>query len=76
MERTDPADETCAIQCYELYGLVQKDNFCLQEFMEALERWAGEDLRKEPEKKKEKKKRPKQLFANGKNSGIMKLARQ
>ncbi len=72
MEQTDPADEDCACMCYELYGLVQKDNFCLQEWMEALERWARMDLQKEPEKKKEKKKRPKQLFANGRNSGIMK----
>lgn len=79
MERTDPTDETCALLCYELYGLVQKENFCLQEFMEALERWARPEVPQEPkkdtEKKKQKKKRSKQLFASGKNSGIMKLVR-
>ncbi len=72
MERVDPADEACAQMCYELYGLVQKDNFCIQECMEALERWAQWQPQTDPEKKKEKKKRPKQLFASGRNSGIIK----
>lgn len=76
MERTDTADGSCAVLCYELYGLVQKENFCLREFMESLERWAIPKLPEEPEKKKEKKKRPKQPFASRRNSGIMKLARQ
>ena len=70
MEQTDRADDRCAVMCYELYGLVQKENFCLREFMEALERWAQPVPQKEPEKKK----RPKQLFASRRNSGIMKLA--
>lgn len=68
MEKTDRADDGCAVMCYELYSLVQKDNFCLREFMEALERWAQEEPPKEPEKKK----RTKQLFASRRNSGIMK----
>ena len=76
MERTDTTDDSCAILCYELYGLVQKENFCLREFMEALERWAAPEPAEESEKKKEKKKRTKQPFASRRNSGIMKLARQ
>jgi hypothetical protein len=51
---------------------VQKDNFCIGEYMEALERWALWSQSQEAEKKKEKKKRPKQLFASGRNSGIIK----
>lgn len=76
MERTDPADGSCAVLCYELYGSVQKENFCLREFMEILERWARPEQPEEPEKKKEKKKPPKQPFASRRNSGIMKLVRQ
>ena len=72
MERTDPADEVCARMCYELYDLVQKDNFCLREYMETLERWATLPQPNQVEKKKEKKKRPKQLFASGRNGGIIK----
>jgi len=75
MERTDPTDEVCAQMCYELYGSVQKDNFCLQECMEILERWAQTPSCKELDKKKErkeKKKRPNQLFASGRNGGIIK----
>ncbi len=70
MERTDKAEDRCAVMCYELYGLLQKENFCLREFMEALERWAQPEVPREPEKKK----RPKQLFASRRNSGIMKMA--
>ena len=72
MERTDPSDKDCGPMCYELYGAVQKDNFCIGEYMEALERWALWPQSQEAEKKKEKKKRPKQLFASGRNSGIIK----
>ena len=70
MEKTDRSDDLCAVMCYELYGLVQKENFCLREFMEALERWALPVQEKEPQKKK----RPKQLFSGRRNSGIMKLS--
>ena len=68
IDRTDRSDDRCAVMCYELYGLVQKENFCLGEFMEALERWSLPAVPKEPEKKK----RSKQLFASRRNSGIMK----
>lgn len=88
MERTDPTEEDCARMCYELYGLAQKDNFCLKEYMDALERWAqcpaqdqaGKKKEKIKEKTKEKtkgktkekKKRQNQPFAVGRNSGIIK----
>lgn len=68
MSQADPGDPHCGEMCYELYGIAQKDNFCLQEFMEALQRWAPEPVCAEPEKKK----RSKQLFASRSNRGIIK----
>ncbi len=67
MDKTDPGDDSCAVLCYELYGLVQKENFYLKEFMEALERHAEPLTGPESEKKK----RAKQLFAGRRNSGII-----
>ena len=53
MGKTDPTDEKCAALCYRLYGLLQKENFYLGEFMAALEE-AGEEreVPSETEKKK------------------------
>ena len=72
MGKTDPADEKCANLCYRLYGLVQKENFYLGEFMAALEDKEEETgVLPEPEKKKW----TKQLFAGRRNGGIMKNVR-
>lgn len=72
MERTDPQDPGCGQMCYELYGLVQKENFCIQECMEVLENYARWQPPKEQERKGERKKGQKQLFARKRNSGIIK----
>ncbi len=37
MEQTDPAETDCAALCYQLYGKLQKENFCLSEFMDAVD---------------------------------------
>lgn len=37
MEKADPLDEACASLCYSLYEVLQKENFCLSEFMTILE---------------------------------------
>jgi len=71
MSQADPDDPRCGEMCYELYGAVQKENFCLQEFMEMLQRWASDPFQAEPEKKK----RSKQLFASRPNRGIIKSSR-
>ena len=68
MEKTDRTQGHCAELCYELYGQLQKENFCLKEFMEALERWSVPV----PAPEQEKKKGSKQLFARRRNGGIMK----
>lgn len=70
MEKTDRSDDRVAVMCYELYGLVQKENFCLREFMDALERWALPA----PEADTDTKKRVNPLFARRRNGGIMKKA--
>lgn len=70
MKKTDSGDGEAASLCYELYSLVQKDNFCLKEFMEVLERQTQSESQRLPEKKKHQK----QLFASRRNSGIMKAS--
>ena len=72
MGKADPAEEACGRLCYELYGLLQKENFCLPEFYGVLE----ENPSKPPVKEPEKKKRDKQLFAGRRNGGIIKPARR
>lgn len=72
MGKADPAEEACGRLCYELYGLLQKENFCLPEFYGVLE----ENPSKPPVKEPEKKKRVKQLFAGRRNGGIIKPARR
>lgn len=72
MEKADPEDASCGALCYELYGRLQKENFCLSEFQAVLEENAAKDAPKEPEKKK----RAKQFFAGRRNSGIMKPVRR
>ncbi len=73
MGKTDPTDEKCAALCYRLYGLLQKENFYLGEFMAALEE-AGEE--REVPSETEKKKWTKQLFAGRRNSAIIKSVRR
>lgn len=67
MAKADRSEEACAGMCYELYGLLQKENFCLREFMTVLEKSATPDPVKEPEKKKW----TKQFFPSRRNSAIM-----
>lgn len=69
MGKTDPAQDSCAALCYELYAVLQKDNFCLREFMPLLEQTAVPA----PDRgEQEKKKWTKQLFASRRNNGIIK----
>lgn len=72
MGKADPEEASCGVLCYELYGLLQKENFCLSEFQAALEQNTVSDSPKEPEKKK----RAKQFFAGRRNGGIMKPVRR
>lgn len=51
MGKADRDEESCGRLCYELYGLLQKENFCIQEFMAVLERSASEPAVEIPEKK-------------------------
>ena len=67
MGKTDTEDETCASLCYELYGLFQKENFCLRECLPLLEQTQPPDPIHEPEKKN----RTKQFFASRRNRGII-----
>ena len=67
MGKTDTEDAACASRCYELYGLFQKENFCLRECLPVLERTQPKNPVKEPEKKN----RAKQFFASRLNGGII-----
>lgn len=69
MGKTNPAEENCAALCYELYGMLQKDNFCIQEFMTLLEHTGAAPAVPEPEKKKWSGR----LFAPRRNSGILSM---
>ena len=68
MAHTDGTQERSGPLCYELYGLLQKDNFCLREWMDVLAHFAIPETPKEPEPKKG----AKQLFASSRKGGIMK----
>lgn len=72
MEKADKEEEQCGILCYELYGLLQKKNFCLREFLTVMEEKPAPAQPKEAEKKK----RTKQIFASRRNGGIMKAVRR
>lgn len=72
MGKADKEEERCGTLCYELYGLLQKENFCLPEFLAVLEQNPTQTLPGEPEKKK----RVKQFFAGRRNSGIIKPIRR
>lgn len=67
MGKADPQEAECAALCYDLYGRLQKENFCLREFMTAMEEHPSLSDIKAGEKKKWKK----PLFAFWRNSGIL-----
>lgn len=68
MAQTDETQEGSGPLCYELYGRLQKDNFCLREWMEVLEHWSVPTPAIQPEPKKG----AKQLFASSRKGGIIK----
>ena len=67
MGKTDTEDGACASLCYELYGLFQKENFCLRECLPLLEQAQPPNPVHEPEKKN----RAKQFLASRRNRGII-----